>query len=210
MILIPTSLRKLKLWNQKFYEFLSTTILWYTWFLFSCYYVSLVSHQFSSVPQSCGLFATPWIAARQASLSITNSQSSLRLMSIESVMPSSHLILSVLSILLAKVLVTWSHPILCDPTDYSLPGSSVHGIKNSPAKNTGVDCHSLLQGIFLTQGENPGLLHCRQILYHLNHQGSTLISHQMWSLFPITGHSTKKKNLLSLWYNHFLSSWIFP
>ena len=39
------------------------------------------------------LFATPWIAARQASLSITNSQSSIRLMSIESVMPSSHLIL---------------------------------------------------------------------------------------------------------------------
>ena len=39
------------------------------------------------------LFATPWIAARQASLSITNSQSSLRLKSIESVMPSSHLIL---------------------------------------------------------------------------------------------------------------------
>ena len=39
------------------------------------------------------LFATPWIAARQASLSITNSQSSVKLMSIESVMPSSHLIL---------------------------------------------------------------------------------------------------------------------
>ena len=39
------------------------------------------------------LFATPWITARQASLSITNSQSSLKLMSIESVMPSSHLIL---------------------------------------------------------------------------------------------------------------------
>ena len=39
------------------------------------------------------LFATPWTAARQASLSITNSQSSLRLTSIESVMPSSHLIL---------------------------------------------------------------------------------------------------------------------
>ena len=40
------------------------------------------------------LFATPWIAARQASLSITNSRSSLRLMSIESMMPSSYLILS--------------------------------------------------------------------------------------------------------------------
>ena len=33
-------------------------------------------------------------------------------------------------------------------------------------------CHSLLQGIFPTQGSNPGLLHCRQILYHLSHQGS--------------------------------------
>ena len=52
-------------------------------------------HQFSSV-QSLShvrLFVTPWIAARQASLSITNSRSSLRLTSIESVMPSSHLIL---------------------------------------------------------------------------------------------------------------------
>ena len=33
-------------------------------------------------------------------------------------------------------------------------------------------CHFLLQGIFLTQGLNPGLLHCRQRLYHLSHQGS--------------------------------------
>ena len=51
--------------------------------------------QFSSVQSLCPvrLFATPWIAAHQASLSITNSQSSLRLTSIESVMPSSHLIL---------------------------------------------------------------------------------------------------------------------
>ena len=50
---------------------------------------------FSSVQSlSCvRLFATPWIAAHQASLSITNSQSSLKLMCIESVMPSSHLIL---------------------------------------------------------------------------------------------------------------------
>ena len=54
-----------------------------------------ISHQFSSV-QSLShvrLFVTPWIAARQASLSITNSRSSLRLTSVESVMPSSHLIL---------------------------------------------------------------------------------------------------------------------
>ena len=38
-------------------------------------------------------------------------------------------------------------------------------------KSTGVGCYFLLQGIFPTQGWNPGLSHCRQTLYHLNHQG---------------------------------------
>ena len=41
---------------------------------------------------------------------------------------------------------------------------------DSPGKNTGVDCHSLLQRIFPTQGSNLGLLHCRQILYHLSYR----------------------------------------
>ena len=62
-------------------------------------------------------------------------------------------------------LVAQSCPTLCNPMDCSLPGSSVHG--DSPGKNTGVGCHFLLQGIFPTQGSNPGLLHCRQILYLL-------------------------------------------
>ena len=44
---------------------------------------------------------------------------------------------------------------------------------NSPGQNTGVDSLSLLQGIFRTQGSNPGLLHCRQILYQLSHKGSS-------------------------------------
>ena len=61
--------------------------------------------------------------------------------------------------------VAQSCPTLCDPVAYSLPGSSVQG------KNSGVGSHSLLQGIFLTQELNPSLLHCRQILYHLGHQG---------------------------------------
>ena len=58
-------------------------------------YNSVEKYQFSSVQllSRVRLFATPWIAARQASLSITNSRSSLRLTSIESVMPSSHLTL---------------------------------------------------------------------------------------------------------------------
>ena len=58
--------------------------------MFLLYFVSV---QFSSVAQSCPTLCDPWIAARQASLSITIFQSSLKLMSIESVMPSSHLIL---------------------------------------------------------------------------------------------------------------------
>ena len=64
-----------------------------------------------------------------------------------------------------KVLVAQSCLILRDPTDCSSPGSSVHG--DSPSKKTEVGCHSLLQGIFPAQGWNPGLLHCRYILYQL-------------------------------------------
>ena len=66
----------------------------YQRYILRCKLISII-FQFSWV-QLLGhvqLFATPWIAAHQASLSITNSRSSLRLMSIESVMPSSHLIL---------------------------------------------------------------------------------------------------------------------
>ena len=43
---------------------------------------------------------------------------------------------------------------------------------DSPGKNTGAGCHFLLQGIFPTQESNPGLLHCRQILYPLSYEGS--------------------------------------
>ena len=43
-------------------------------------------------------------------------------------------------------------------------------------RSTGVGCHFLLQGIFPTQGLNPGLSHCRQMLYRLSHQGSPLVS----------------------------------
>ena len=73
---------------------------------------------------------------------------------------------------------------LCDPMDCSLPGSSVHGIFQArvlicpwdfPGKSTRVDCHFLLQGIFPTQGLNPGLPHCRQTLYRLSHQGSPML-----------------------------------
>ena len=64
-------------------------------------------------------------------------------------------------------------PPLCKPMYCSPPGCSVHG--DSPGKNTGEGCHFLLQGIFPTQASNLGLLHCRQILYQLSHQGSSNI-----------------------------------
>ena len=56
---------------------------------------------------------------------------------------------------------------LCNPMDCSLPGSSIH--EDSPVKNTGVGCHALLQGIFRTQGWNPGLPYRKQVLYPLSY-----------------------------------------
>ena len=91
----------------------------------------------------------------------------------------------------------WSDMTLCDPMDYSTPDPW-----NPPGKNTGVGSHSFHHGIFPTQGSNLGLLHCRQILYLLSHQGMVILtSHnhskkeQSWS-FPIHewGQLLKKKN----------------
>ena len=67
--------------------------------------------------------------------------------------------------------VAQSCPTLCDPMDCSLT-RFLHPW-DIPGKNTG---NSLLPGIFPTQGLNPGLLHCRQMLYCLGHQGS----HYVW------------------------------
>ena len=68
------------------------------------------------------------------------------------------------------------------PCGCSQPGSFVHG--DSPGKNTGVCCHSLLQGIFSTQESNPGLPHCRLILYH-KQPGTPMIQQAIWSLIPL-------------------------
>ena len=54
---------------------------------------------------------------------------------------------------------------------------------DSPGKNTGVGSHALFQGIFLTQKLNLDLLHCRQIRYHLSHQGSPMFGTQQMSIW---------------------------
>ena len=63
-------------------------------------------------------------------------------------------------------------------------------------KNTGVGCHALLQGIFPTQGLNPGVLHCRQILYHCNQ----MEPHSTWPFGAkdLSGSSSSSSSLCVL------------
>ena len=79
-----------------------------------------------------------------------------------------------------KVKVTQSCPTLCDPMEYSL--------WNSPGLNTAVGGLSLLQGIFPTWRLNPGLPHCRQILYQLSHKESPRILE--WVAYPFSSGSS--------------------
>ena len=67
--------------------------------------------------------------------------------------------------ILKKGTYSESHSVVSDSTRLLCPWDSL-------GKNTGVGCHFFLQGIFPTQGSNPGLLQYRQILYHVSHQGS--------------------------------------
>ena len=74
---------------------------------------------------------------------------------------------------------------------------------DSPGKNTGMGCHSLLQGIFVTRRSNPGLLHCKQILYRLSDREDPILSCELlnftfiwyvkyiWNYFPL--------NFIVLW-----------
>ena len=63
---------------------------------------------------------------------------------------------------------------------------------NSPGQNTGVGSHSVLQGIFPTLESNPGLPHCKWILYQLSHQGSPRIL--KWGAYPFSKGSSQPRN----------------
>ena len=63
---------------------------------------------------------------------------------------------------------------------------------SSPVQNTAMGGLSLLQGIFPNQGSNPGLLHCRWILYHLSHQGSPRILERV--AYPFSSGSSQPRN----------------
>ena len=130
------------------------------------------------------VFVTPWAAACQASLSITISWSLLKLMFIELVIPSSHLILChpllLPSIFLASGYFVMSQLFASDGQSIGTSVTpwlfatlwtvaSVHGVLQARTLEW---VAIILQGIFPIQGSNLGLQHCRQILYHLSHQGS--------------------------------------
>ena len=85
----------------------------------------------------------------------------------------------------------WSenHSVLSD----SLQPHGIYCSWISPGQNIGVGNLSLLQGIFPTQGLNPGLLHCRQILYQLSHRGSPRILE--WVVYPFYSGSSQPRNL---------------
>ena len=85
---------------------------------------------------------------------------------------------------------------LCDPMDWSYQAPLLW---NSPGKHPWVGCHALLQGIFPTQGSNPGLLHCSQILYQLSYQGSPS------RYLPREVKNTTCKDLYINDYNTFIS-----
>ena len=80
---------------------------------------------------------------------------------------------------------------------------------NSPGQNTGVGSRSLLQGIFPTQGSNPGLLHCRQILYQLSHRGGPRILE--WVAYPFFSGSSQPRNRTRVSYiaGRFFASYMY-
>ena len=82
-------------------------------------------------------------------------------------------------------------PTLCDPKDYSLPGSSVHGVFQ--ARTLEWVCHFLLQGIFLTQGSSPRLLHWQVDSLPLCHLVTLCIFYRSWKKKTKRGFIMKKK-----------------
>ena len=95
----------------------------------------------------------------------------------------------------------------CSVVSDSLQPYRLHGPWNCPGQNTGVDSCSLLQGIFPTQELNPGLPHCRWILYYLSHKGNPRILE--WVAYPFSSRSSQCRNRtgVSCIAGGFFTSW---
>ena len=96
----------------------------------------------------------------------------------------------------------------CSVVSDFLQPHGLHSTWNSPGQNTSVGSPSLLQGIFPTQRLNPGLPHCRQILYQLSHKGSPRILEWVAFLSLLQGiFLTQELNQVSCIAGGFLTNW---
>ena len=91
--------------------------------------------------------------------------------------------------LFSNIYHTWKWKLQSYPT---LRPHGLYSSWNSPGQNTGVGNFSLLQGNFPSQGSNPGLPHCRQILYQLSHKGSPKILE--WVAYPFSRGSSQTRS----------------
>ena len=89
----------------------------------------------------------------------------------------------------------------------SLRLHGLHSPWNSPGQNTGVGSLSLLQGIFPTQGSNPGLRHCRRILFQLSHRESPRTLE--WVAYPFSSRSSWPRNQTGVSFiaGRFFTNW---
>ena len=90
----------------------------------------------------------------------------------------------------------------------SLQPQELYRPGNSPGQNTGVGSLSLLKEIFPTWGSNPGLLHCRRILYQLSHKGSPRVLE--WVAYPFSNGSSRPRNRtgVSCIVGRFFTNWV--
>ena len=163
--------------------------------------------RFSCVP----LFVTPWIVACQAALSMGFSRQEdwrgLMCSSLGTTQgPNPRLLRPPPALAGSSPLVPLGSPTgsaarshslkeeseSCPAVSNSLQPHGLHSPGNSPGHNTGMGSLFLLQGIFPTQGLNPGLPHYRQILYQLSHQGSPRILE--WVAYPFSRGSSRPRN----------------
>ena len=102
----------------------------------------------------------------------------------------------------------WSRSVMADSQwPHGLQPTKLLRPWDSPGKNTGVGCHALLQGIFSTQGSNPSLPHCRQILYHLSHQRGPRILEQLAYPFSRGSSWPRNRTRVSCIAGTFFTSW---
>ena len=106
-----------------------------------------------------------------------------------------------------SLLTLWKESEALSVVSNSLWPQGLYSPWNSPGKSIGVGDHSLLQGIFPIQGLNPGLSHCRRILYCLSHKGSPRILE--WVAYPFSSGSSRPRNRtgVSCIAGRFFTSW---